>query len=319
MARKKNPTYRKSPAQWFTDSVRAERQALFVDGDVDEIGAALVYQKRALEKDYLIESIKLLRKHVEGFDAADGYDLHRVAFLPKDREEKIRMYAPIIREEMASPHVLVRPRSKASRKALELHTGQTLVPHRKSYAVHVPKPERTKVTIKGGKFKSVEVSETIRGRVYHDRFFLIGNYLTYEKVKTDKRGRVTRKTVTDPPPMTFEDIIRIARRMLPHMPNGYYVVETSNHGSIAQSIPRSLLIERLASRFLGYDTFRGAGKDSRGLAETVTGFRLVSSNAQGAAREYNERETRRGVLRKARAAERIKQRRKVIRRLGRLV
>ena len=304
--------YTGSPSKWFRTLVTAERVAS-VEGD--DIAAGLAYRKRIAEAEYLKESIRIARKYVAGFEAKDGYDLTKVARLNPAKLAKLRRVAPRIRQAIASPFVAYRPRSKGARRALQRHTGLDDVPGLKVFPVHVPKPERAKVRVKGRKYKSLEITETIKGRQHHDRFFYLSDYLKGEAVRVDKRGRKSVRKYNDRPPETFEDILRVAKRMIAHMPKGYYVVETSSHGTIGIHMPRSELLSELRSRYLGYDTLKPGGKDSRGLAETVIGFRLVSSNLEFANREYNERLTNRVRLQRARTADRARRSRNVTRRL----
>ncbi len=304
--------YTGSPSKWFRTLVTAERAAS-VEGD--DIAAGLAYRKRIAEAEYLKESIRIARKYVSGFEAKDGYDLRKVARLNPARLAKLRRVAPRIRQATASPFIAYRPRSKGARRALQRHTGLDDIPGLKTFPVHVPKPERAKVRVKGRKYKSLEITETIKGRQHHDRFFYLSDYLKGEVVRVDKRGRKSVRKYNERPPETFEDILRVARRMIAHMPRGYYVIETSSHGSIGIHMGRDDLLSSISSRYLGYDSLKPGGKDDRGLAGTIVGFRLVSSNLESANREYTERLTNRVKLQRARTADRARRSRNVTRRL----
>lgn len=295
-----------TPAPWFRESVQRERALWLAD---DDVGAAREHARRESDREYLKESLKLARRYFDGFEAQDGYSLREITQLSGARLKKLRKYAAQVRQEQAGDHVEKLARDKAQRKVLATYTGQSHLKGRKRFIVHTPHPATTKVKIvkrKGRKQPAVEVQEKVRGGTLADRFFHIGDY---------------RKK----PAVTFKQIEQTVKKMLKDMPDGYYVMVTSNHGHIGAPIPRNMILRELSQSYFAYDVLRKyekrdgnvGRKDDRGLAETVTGFKLVSFTEEGADREYRTRRTRRQALRDARQAERAKKQRRIRKRLRR--
>lgn len=292
------------PAAWFRESVKRERA--LSDRD-DYIGARLEYQRREADKQYLKDSIKLLRRFADGFEARNGYTLKDVAHLTGKRLANVKKYAALIREEQASDHVEKIGRTKPQRDALATYTGQQWMPKRKRFIVHTPHPETTKVKLVKRSKKArpvVEVQEKVKGGTLADRFFHISDY---------------RKT----PATTFKQIAATVRKMLADMPDGYYVIVTSNHGHIGAPMERDRILHEIESLYFGYDILKRyekqdgniSVKDNRGLAEVVVGFKHVSFTKDGAIREYNVRDTRRRALRKFRKDQRAAEGRRIRKRL----
>lgn len=284
------------PAAWFRDSVKREQALAWKD---DHVGARLEYQRRESDREYLKDSIKLLRKFAKGFESGDGYGLRDVAFLTGPRLAKVKKYAAQIREEQAQDHVEVLGRTPARTDALARYTGQKGIKGRKRFIVHTPHPATTTVKLipqKGGRPPVVEVQEKVKGGTLAGRFFLLSDY-------------------AKSPPATFKQISRIAGRMVKVMPKGYYVIVTSNHGNIGVPISRDRLLHVLEANYHAYDVLGKFKKDDRGLAEVVVGFKLVSFTVEGANREYSTRLTRRQALRKERARVRASKQRRIRKRL----
>lgn len=288
-----NSRYR--PAAWFRDSVKREQALVAKD---DYIGARLEYQRRESDREYLKDSIKLLRRFATGYEAKNGYALRDVIHLTGARLAKVKKLAAQIREEQASDHVEVAGRTKARIDALARYTGQKQK-GRKRFIVHTPHPETTKVKLirqKGKRPPVVEVQEKVKGGTLAGRFFLLSDYSKRE-------------------PTTFKQISRIAAKMVKAMPKGYYVIVTSNHGNIGVPIERDRLLHVLESNYHAYDILGKFKKDDRGLAEVITGFKLVSFTVEGAQREYKTRLTRRQALRLARQRVRAEKQRRIRKRL----
>jgi hypothetical protein len=311
--------YTKSPAAWLRRLLAQRRQAY--EGTIRAIDtgnelARKIYEKEivdidraiVLEKSYLADSIKLLRKYVNGFEAASGYDLHRIAHLIPAREEKVRRYARQIRQEIASPHIEIVPRTAEALRAVKQHTGQSTIPNRKRFIIHTNKPETTKARVvyktvivrnaKGRKRKvktaSLEIDQTVKGGQVQDRYFYFPES-----------------------PKSFNHIIKMTRKMLKSMPKGYYTLQSANHGTIGRSIPSELLLEELQDRYVRYDVFDLQNdKDDRGLAETITGFKLISFTVTGADREYKERLSTRLQMQKYQRAQRAQHQRDVLAKKG---
>lgn len=293
---------KKSPAGWYWQSLARqrehERKAYAAKSEAAAenhmLRAANEEARRDNDKAYLHESIKLLRRFAHGFEAKDGYLLREVSSLTGRKLAKVKRLAGLIRQEQAQPHVEVIARNKAHRKTLISHTGQSDIPGRKRFIVFTDQPEKTTVkVVRRGKAKPrLEVSINVPGGVAREEFFHIADYL-------------------DGKPETFDDIKAALLKMLPDMPNGSYVLVTSNHGNIGVPAQKRNLARMIELDYMLYDVVGGDGtsKDNRGLAGVVVGFKLVSFTREGAQREYRERLTRRERLADARHAQREKQRR----------
>lgn len=286
--------YLRHYAPWYSSLLQEEVDARL---DGDELGAGLLKRKRLLESKYLSDSIKLLRKYSDGFDSADGFDLSKLAHITPERIERVRKYAPLIREEIATSHIVVRPRSKASKESLIRHTGQDYLRGRRAFVVHTPDPEKTSVKFigKGKKPRRIEVQRKVKGGKVSETFFYIHDY------DEDVLGYTA---------VTFEDIAAVVEVMIDDMPNGWYVMVTSNHGAISAPMERDMLVQQIASRFMVYDKIPvGSHKDDRKLADTVIGFKRVAATLAGAQKEYRVRLTARQKAEAFRKQQRAKSRR----------
>jgi hypothetical protein len=233
--------------------------------------------QRANDVEYLKESVRLLRKFYTGFDAKHGYDLHRhsvAAFSPK-KVERIRKLSRQIRVEMSADYTILRPRTEAQRVALEKHTGVPRERGRKAYIVHVPNKKTTaKLRQRGDVASVVEITKRT-GAESKREYFYFRDY---------QRGGQ---------PKTMKGILARARKMLKDMPAGFYVFVSRDYGYIGAAMHRDKLLEELDRVWLDYDRFKPGANDSRGLASSIVGFARVSTEIEGAEREYIERMTRR--------------------------
>ena len=270
-------------SKWFRDSLRRGRAGM------DERGFAPFDAKetawRKSQTRYLHDAVVELRRHFKGFEARDGYSLKSgaLARLPLGRYEKIRRLALELRRELASPHKVVRPRSAKSKSVLYKHTRALMVKGRKSFIVHVPRPETTRVKVVGKKKKRVSETRFVRGGRVETDYFYFADY--------------ARRA-----PRTIEEILRLTEKMLKDMPRGHYVMLSSQHGYIGAGMDKRLLLRAIEVDWLGYDAapdpYSGV-RDSRGLAETLIGFTRVASTADGARREYQERQSLRDRMKAA--------------------
>lgn len=282
------------PAKWFRDSVHR--------GWANDT-QAVEYARRQSEVDYLRESIKMLRKFYRGFTASDGYSLRtrEIVRLDAGKHAQISSLAAQLRKEMASDYQIVRPRSKRSKDALYKHTGASRykAKDRKAFVAHVPN-KHTQVKIEAPKGRGgAQVKEvTTRTGAETKRIY----YYFADFIEDD-----------DDYPRTMEDIIDLTREMLPKMRQGYYVFNSADYGFIAAPMYKDFLLSELSSRWLDYDRFSPdvSLKDSRGLAESLVGYTLVSTKLEGAKHEYRERQTRRVQYRKFKAQQRQEKQRRV--------
>lgn len=219
--------------------------------------------------------LKLVRAHFRGFEARNGYRLTGRK-IPAAKLRKLQVRARELRREMSQPYKVVRPRTKAATAALYRHTRAQRVKGRKSFLVHVAKPENTTIEIVGRKVKRVrEVRRVVGARVEQQHFY----FADY-----------------GPAPKTMRAIERLARKMLPDMPRGRYVFSSGVYGDIGTSFDRDDLLYELRERWSIYDAAPSpetAMRESRGLAATLVGFRFVATTAEGARRQYAQRLSRR--------------------------
>ena len=272
----------RQPAKWFRDSVARGRAN---DGAREAYEAAY----RDAELAYLRQAVIDMRRLATGYEARDGFSLKRseLARLGALQLAKLKGNVQMFRREMSQPHIKVRARTKAQREALDQHTGAKNVVGRKFYIVHVEKPETTKIKI--------EVPKRGFPRVVEQRKF----------------GAVTRTAKYfyfddyGPKPVTFSDVAKIVPKMLEDMPEGHYVFVSSNYGAISTWMEKSVILRAIRSDWMGYDKFKRGreDRDSRGLAETLVGFKFVGTSEREADRESDEREKRRraATIEKARA------------------
>ena len=254
---------------------------------------------RAHEIRYLTDAIRQLRTFYRGFEARDGYALKpvTVARLSNALRDRITKMAKHLRRELASAHVIVRPRTTKSARALDKHTGSKPDGRRKLYVVHVEKPEVTRIRIQRGKKKSspahVQEVRKIKGGRFEARYFYFADYAKQM-------------------PVTMDGIYKIAERMLIDMPPGHYVMVSSEHGFIGTPMHKNLLLTQIVEEWSQYEKY---GQTGQGLARSLIGFRMVATTEDGARREYRERTTLRGHMQllrdraKARLRDKLRRRR----------
>lgn len=270
--RKRKPLRRVTPraAKWYRESVAKGRR---LGRETDEAA----WRRKQLKK--LRDDVSLLRQHYKGFEARDGYSMQpgKLARLTPGRLNKLKLLARETHRELSQPYVVKRARSKKSKAALYKHTRAVKVKGRKTFLVHVPKPETTQVEVVGTKRKRVREVRKVKGGRVEEQFFYFADYA--------KRA-----------PKTMAQILRITERMLKDMPRGQYVMLSSTYGHIGTGMDRRLLLQAIETDWLGYDAApdpRAGRKESRGLAATLIGYKLVATTADGSRREYEERLTRR--------------------------
>jgi hypothetical protein len=127
-------------------------------------------QPRKLTADRLNEAVKLARKFATGFNASDGYDLHKnlAKKLTKYKKRKLREIYNIAMNAATQPHKVVRPRNKNRLRSLNKATGLTKVPKNLKVAfVPTAYPDQeVKVEYdKNNNVKLIEVGDNIS---YHD-------------------------------------------------------------------------------------------------------------------------------------------------------
>lgn len=244
---------------------------------------------RARDLNRLKEDVRFLRRFVDGFTVADGFDLRGLTTFSAKQINKIKKAAAPLKQVYVTPHVVVRPRSVQSKRALAQHTGQRSKSQR-NFIVPVPAIEGTKVEVK-------RYSKTVKKKDKSGR--------TRKTTKITPRVQVERTAGTvkvrdrfyylPRKPDSFDDIVDMVTEMLPEMPDGFYVMINSNHGMIGESTKKSRIIDDLNHFWRIYDM---AGVNT-GLAGTVLGYRYVSDNLQGARELTVQRRTQRELWRDA--------------------
>lgn len=315
MANKKSRAsrlYLQTPANWYREARITERYA----EDAGEIAAD---RPRLKYTQLLKDDIKLLRKYARGFEAKDGYDLHRVVFIPDTKIQKLRYYAKILRREQSQGEEVTkvyRPRSARSVRAMETYTRQTDIPKRKAYRVpvqdvktHTVKVITRKHVIKDKRGRKIKVKKAaVRvthrfkgGRSEQDSFF----FADY----------------TNTLPVTFDEMEALIKAMLPHLPKGAYVFISNVYGNISVLMDRDEILNEIAAKWMAYDRMPDGEtyKDSRGLAETIIGLRRTGSTLEGAMREYHKRLTRRSVMRDYQQAQKSGRQREFNRKYPKLI
>jgi len=221
-------------------------------------------KKQKLAHARLLERVRLARKHVNGFDAKNGYDLRKVKTWSPQKIKKVTRIAATLRELTRSPHDIKTAATPRSRRNLIQFTQQR-IRGAKHFIVHKPS-ESSKVRLVHGR---VEIEGRYAGGVVsRSRFFLL-----------PRRPRVP------------DDILAMAREMRPEMPRGFYVVLTAAHGDTGAPFERDKLIDHLRDYLVAYEV--DAEGASTGFADTIIGFRFMSTSLGGAKAQHQRTDQRR--------------------------
>lgn len=318
MAKRKKPPrqYLTAQASWRRELIRDIRRFDVVG---DNLGATQAERRLLLREDYLKTAIKDLRHYTNAYTPSKGFDLNKLAYIPTAKIARIEHDIVVLRQQLAVARVdekgnrvplyqVIRPRSQKSKDALTQFTGQNGdISGRTAFLVPKSDP-RQKVSLQR---KIVTLTDS-RGRKYKSQ------QVNIELIQ--KRGKMViyeRYFRFPEVPITFDDVILMTRKMLRFMPRGWYVIETSTHGSIYAPIRKELILTELQSRFLVYDVVTPQGRDSRGLAETVVGYRLIGMHAEDADRYDIERLGNMEKMRQFRMVQRAKRSRQVTQRMRR--
>lgn len=279
MAKRKKAPRVTQPAKWFRDSVARGRAT-----DTESIEAGRRKQLLKSLRDSLVD----VRRFFKGYEAKDGYSLKHgsLSRLTGAKLHRLKEDAKQLHREMSQPHLIVRPRTVESKRALATHTRVKPDKRRKAYVVHVTDPKHTTV--------SVEKRKPKKGRKRPAR---VKEVLQVEDVK--RVNRYYYFADYGPVPQSMEEIYKLVDVMMPDLPKGHYAFMSRNYGNISMSMDRNRLLREIQSTWMVYDKFKGAPgeKDSRGLAEDLIGLRLVATTVAGADLEYNNRITRRSLMR----------------------
>lgn len=230
------------------------------------------------ERASLKHALDVIRKHVKGYEASEGYPLHAVVRFGKSRQRAILQKSATIKELLASPHDLIRPKNDKEKRALRPFARKQLR-RAKHYIVHKPDDSST-VSIR-------------RGRVHIKR----------------KQGRVEFDTIYfmfPHAPRGEEDAIEMLEYMLDEMPDGFYIMQTGAHGDTGEPVHKNRLIEQLRNYILAYEPMQSVEVSiddeetkvmHQGFTQAVMGYRFTSSELDGAIVEANRVDARRQAQR----------------------
>jgi hypothetical protein len=213
----------------------------------------------------LKNALDVVRKHVRGYDAREGYGLQDVIRFSKPRQRALLKKAAQIKELLASPHDLVRPRNEKEKRALRPFARKQLR-GAKHYIVHKP-TDGDRVALKQGRVRITRK----RGRVEIDSVYFMFPHA----------------------PRSEGDAIDMLEDMLPEMPKGFYIMQTGAHGDTGEPVAKGALLERLRRYINDYEQVRTTVYDAagdpvgkvwmpQGFTQSVMGFRYTSSTLDGA-------------------------------------
>lgn len=233
------------PAPWHTRASPADRKRV---------------------REYIVSTVRDLRKFYTGFDASDGYDLRYPNAVSAQKINQIKKYGEYLHNLQSSPYVKVTPRNKTARGVLQEKTGQRL-DRQKSYVYHVDTGRQMKISIRDGILTERDVvSPDLVVTVKHF-YFRAFNF--------------------DQVPLTMAGLFSIYEKyMEPAMPEGMYSMITDQHGRIDAPVNKKFIYDRLQTYFNEYST-------KSGFAEAILGFQIYTTGMSEAAAEYVERTNRR--------------------------
>lgn len=215
-------------------------------------------------KAQLYEAVKLLRKHIHGYEARDGYGLRDLNTLDQKTRHRIVQRAAKLRELTNVPHDLVKAPTKKARKNLHQFTGQT-IRRAKHYIVHKP-ADNFSVHLRNG---NVEVEGKFGNRVItRTEYFLFPRRPRYPK-----------------------ELVSMARALRKDMRPGFYVLLTAAHGDTGEPFERDQIINRLNEYLAAYEV-DSAGEPT-GFSEALIGFRFMATTLDGAVTQRRQIDKRR--------------------------
>lgn len=251
--------------------------------------------RKPITKGDLKSALGLVRKHVNGFTADDGYDLR--GKLDARRVQKVLTMAGKLRELLASPHDLVRVPTRTRIKTETRKKGRKTIKVRKK--VRVPDVKAKK-----------SLTQFTQQRIRNAKHFIVHKPADNFKVGLDRgnvfiQGNFGRRVVTRSSFYLFprrprypNELVAMSRRMLKSMPDGFYVMLTAAHGDTGEPFDKGQLINRLNDYLMAYEV------DEHGLptgfSEALIGFRFMSTTLDGAITQRSQISARRERIREAR-------------------
>lgn len=230
----------------------------------------------------LYRGLKDARQFFSGFEARDGFTLNRLDELTKKQVDKLRETATYIHELQArSPAKIYQPRSANTKRLIQKRTGQTRK-NQKRFLIRDAKPEDLKVKARGNRLEFQREFKAADGTAHRlqDKYY----YFNFARR-----------------PRSFEDLMRLASKVVPHLPKGRYTILNSQHGEIDVPQEREGLLQVLRNWFESGGSGRHVVTDQikKGFAESIIGFKWVGidrtqsdayyQSAQYAQNVYRER------------------------------
>lgn len=244
----------------------------------------------------LREGIELLRKHIKGYGAADGYSLKTLDQLDSKKRRSILRRAAKLKELTAVPHDTIKTptrwakdsefRMRKERRNLNLFTKQR-IRGAKHYIVHKP-ADNFHVRLDQG---NVEIEGRFAGQVISRSAF----YLFPRRPKYPK------------------ELVAMARKLLKEMRLGFYTILTAAHGDTGEPFERDQLINRLDEYLAAYEV--DSEGNPTGFSEALVGFRWMSTSLKGAVvqrRHIDQRRQRQKVHNENKRKKALKQEREKI-------
>lgn len=237
------------------------------------------------ERTRLKHALDLVRRHVKGYSAQDGWGVKDLGGKTRDSRNRLLKKASILKELLRQPHELVKAPTAKARQNLYQFTRQK-IRKAKHFIVHKP-GDNFSVGIRRGR---VVVRGKFEGKVRGKR---------RSKVVTESAFYLFPKTVKHP-----DDAELMLRDMLDEMPEGYYVMLTGAHGDTGEPADKGSLISKLRQYINAYQFVDTSVEDARGMplkrvtvdqrfAQSIVGFRLLSTSVDGMELQMQARDIRR--------------------------
>lgn len=233
----------------------------------------------------LKSALQLVRQHVKGYSAADGWAVRELGTISRGRHATLLKKAATLKELLNQPHDLIRAPTKKARRNLFQFTRQK-IRNAKHYIVHKP-ADNFDVRLRRGR---VVIRGRFEGKVRGKR---------RSKVITESAFYLFPQSVKHP-----DDAERMLRDLLPDMPEGYYVMLTGAHGDTGEPVDKGQLLNRLQSYIQSYqfaftniydrdNKLVGRKETDSQFAQAIAGFRLLSTTVDGMELQMQARDIRR--------------------------
>lgn len=220
------------------------------------------------ERTALKHALDVIRRHVKGYEGGDGYRLADVARFSKVRQRALLKKSALIKELLASPHDIIRPKNDRDKRAIRPFARKQLRGAR-HYIVHKP-DDGSQVRLEKGR---VHITRK-RGRVEFDSIYFMFPHSPYDE----------------------DDAVEMIEDMLPDMPDGYYILQTGAHGDTGEPVHRDKILDQMRAYMNAYQNVNAevtyedpeSGEMrrynkvvSQGFTESMAGYRFASTTLDG--------------------------------------